>query len=645
MDNKQPHPQEEPIQVVPLGAGQHVGKSCIIVTLGGKTIMFDCGMHMGFQDHRRFPDFSLLKQPGQRGFTDCVDLVIISHFHLDHCGALPHFTEQAGYDGPILMTHPTRAIVPILLEDYRKITVETQRKQHFFTSAQIQRCLEKVHCVNLKETVTLGPDFEVTAYYAGHVLGAAMFHVRVGTQSVLYTGDFNMTPDRHLGPAVVPRLRPDVVITESTYGTFTRASKRQREQDFILKIAQCVQRGGRVLVPVFALGRAQELCLLLESFWAAMPELHKVGLFVAPGLATKAMLYYRLFLDWTTEDVKKQLLDTNVNVFDFQHIRVFDKTLLKAHQGAMVVLATPGMLHAGLSLEIFKHWAEDVKNLVVLPGYCVAGTVGNQILSGRKQVVIDGQTVPVRCEVANLSFSAHADAVGIMKLIENVNARSVVLVHGEKRKMSVLSRQISNTFQIPVHFPANGETIRIQPQTWKPVHLSLKLLQQSSSIDPELKQPLNQRQADQRGLISVDSLLVQNHTNTRQRPILATLAEIPLLTRAKPHVFSCSSSVLLTSDSALLQKYDLHQPAGNLQQRTLEALLAGLLQPYGFQPNPDSSWTNCSSATVRVQVVSSTPYNLDLGVGDDQQGEVHIQLIWELPDYTLATTVETALQQ
>eukprot|EP00037_Helgoeca_nana_P020718 m.206875 g.206875 ORF g.206875 m.206875 type:complete len:166 (-) comp25372_c0_seq1:123-620(-) len=130
------------IRVVPLGAGQDVGRSCVLVSIGGKNIMFDCGMHMGYNDERRFPDFSYIAKSGP--LTSLLDAVIITHFHLDHCGALPYFSEMRGYDGPIYMTFPTKAICPILLEDYRKITVERKGETDFFTSKMIKDCMKKV---------------------------------------------------------------------------------------------------------------------------------------------------------------------------------------------------------------------------------------------------------------------------------------------------------------------------------------------------------------------------------------------------------------------------------------------------------------------------------------------------------------------
>lgn len=180
------------ISVTPLGAGQDVGRSCILLSIGGKNIMLDCGMHMGYNDERRFPDFSYVTQEGP--LNDHLDCLIISHFHLDHCGALPYMTEMVGYAGPVYMTHPTKAICPILLEDFRKITVDRKGETNFFTSQMIKDCMKKVVAVNLHQTVQVDDELEIKAYYAGHVLGAAMFHIRVGSQSVVYTGDYNMTP-------------------------------------------------------------------------------------------------------------------------------------------------------------------------------------------------------------------------------------------------------------------------------------------------------------------------------------------------------------------------------------------------------------------------------------------------------------------
>lgn len=464
------------IKVTPLGAGQDVGRSCILVTIGGKNIMLDCGMHMGYNDERRFPDFSFLTADG--GLTEHIDCLIISHFHLDHCGALPYMTEMIGYNGPIYMTHPTKAICPILLEDYRKITVDRKGESNFFTSQMIKDCMKKVIAVNLHQTVQVDDELELKAYYAGHVLGAAMFHIKVGAQSVVYTGDYNMTPDRHLGAAWIDRCRPDLLITESTYATTIRDSKRCRERDFLVKVHDCIERGGKVLIPVFALGRAQELCILLETYWERMNL--KVPIYFAVGLTEKATNYYKMFITWTNQKIRKTFVQRNM--FDFKHIKPFDRTYID-NPGAMVVFATPGMLHAGLSLTIFKKWAPNENNMVIMPGYCVAGTIGHKILNGAKKIELENrQIVEVKMSVQYMSFSAHADAKGIMQLIQHCEPRCVLLVHGEASKMEFLKRKIVQEFGIDCHMPANGESVSIPVRLSIPVDVSLNLLKRELTI-------------------------------------------------------------------------------------------------------------------------------------------------------------------
>lgn len=469
------------LTVTPLGAGQDVGRSCILLTMGGKNVMLDCGMHMGFNDERRFPDFTYITKEGP--LTDHLDCVIISHFHLDHCGALPYMTEMVGYAGPIYMTHPTKAICPILLEDFRKITVDRKGETNFFTSAMIRDCMRKVVAVNLHQSVHVDDELEIKAYYAGHVLGAAMFHIRVGSQSVVYTGDYNMTPDRHLGAAWIDKCRPDLLITESTYATTVRDSKRCRERDFLIKVHDCVDKGGKVLIPVFALGRAQELCILLETYWERMNL--RVPIYFAVGLTEKATNFYKMFITWTNQKIRKTFVQRNM--FDFKHIKPFDRAFID-NPGPMVVFATPGMLHAGLSLQIFKKWAPFEANMVIMPGYCVANTVGHKILSGARKVELDNrQVVEVKMSVQYMSFSAHADAKGIMQLIRQCEPANVLLVHGEAGKMDFLRKKVLQELGIDCYMPANGETVTIETPDKVLLDVTLPLLGQAVRSDQELK--------------------------------------------------------------------------------------------------------------------------------------------------------------
>lgn len=222
-------------------------------------------------------------------------------------------------------------------------------------------------------------------------------------------------------------------------------------------VHNCVSEGGKVLIPVFALGRAQELCILIETYWERMKL--NVPVYFSAGLTERANDYYKLFISWTNQKIKKTFTDRNM--FDFSHIKPFERSLAD-RPGPMVLFAAPGMLHSGTSLEVFKKWAGDEKNMVILPGYCVAGTVGAKILAGIRTIEFDKKnSLHVKMKVKNLSFSAHADAKGILQLIRQCEPKSVVLVHGEKGKMSILKEKIHNEFNIPCYDPANAQIIQI----------------------------------------------------------------------------------------------------------------------------------------------------------------------------------------
>lgn len=444
--------------------------------------MLDCGLHMGYQDERRYPDFSYISSQ-QQGTSpvdsatldfSSIDCVLISHFHLDHCGALPYFV-KLGYKGPIYMSHPTRAICGILLQDNRRINVERKGNQEIYSALDISHCIESSIGVYLNETVAVTPSIDIKAYYAGHVLGACMFHIRVrdmhgAETTVVYTGDYNMTPDRHLGSAWIDACAPDLLITECTYATMIRDSKRSRERKFLKIVHDCVQSGGKVLVPVFALGRAQELLILIDGYWDRMGL--KTPVYFSAGMTERGNEYYKLFISWTNEHVKSSFYDTNL--FDFPHIGTWDPARVD-DDGPMVLFASPGMLHAGSSLAVFKKWCSNPKNMVVLPGYCVAGTVGARVLKGERTIQLDAlSTIHVNLQVQSLSFSAHADAKGILALLRMSKCKNALLVHGEQSKMAQLKKRIEAEIHIPCYDPANGSTVVIHTTKTIPVWLERK---------------------------------------------------------------------------------------------------------------------------------------------------------------------------
>ncbi|MED6112789.1 Cleavage and polyadenylation specificity factor subunit 3-II [Stylosanthes scabra] len=443
------------IETLVLGAGQEVGKSCVVVNINGKRIMFDCGMHMGVLDHRRYPNFSLISPTGD--FDSVLSCIIITHFHLDHLGALVYFTEVCGFRGPIYMTYPTKALAPLMLEDYRRVMAERRGEEEQFNSDHIAQCMKKVIAVDLRQTIQVDKDLQIRAYYAGHVLGAAMFHAKAGDSEMVYTGDYNMTPDRHLGAAQIDRLQLDLLITESTYGTTIRDSKYAREKEFLDAVHKCVSAGGKVLIPTFGLGRAQELCILLDDYWERMNL--KVPIYFSAGLTKQANVYYKMLINWTSQRIKDSY--PTHNAFDFKKVCKYERSVLDA-PGPCVLFASPGMISGGLSLEVFKRWAPFENTLVALPGYCLPGTVGNILMSKPPKIELDPNTqIDVRCQVHQLAFSPHTDSKGIMDLIKFLSPKHVILVHGEKPKMVSLKEKIQTTMGIPCSHPANNETVSV----------------------------------------------------------------------------------------------------------------------------------------------------------------------------------------
>ena len=458
------------IQINPLGAGQEIGRSCIIVNIKGIKIMFDCGVHMGYTDERKYPDFKRLISKYKKSednknkniktekndYSEVVDLLIISHFHLDHCGALPYFTEILGYKNPILCSQPTKAILPVTLEDFRKVMGEYKGQNSILSPDQIKLCVNKIKTIELNETKIFKKNIKVTCFYAGHVLGASMFHIDIDGYTICYTGDYNTIIDRHLNGAYMPKLYPDILMTETTYGDKVRDTKRIREREFLKKIQEIIDKKGKVLIPIFALGRAQELCIILDTYWKRN-NLDVPIYFLGP-MAQKANFYYKIFQNWMNSTVKNLFIKNNV--FDFKFIKQGDKVLMGGDR-PMIIFATPGMLHGGLSLSIFKdHIAHDKKNCVIIPGYCSMGTVGNRIISGEKKLEIDNEIVIVNCEVYYMSFSAHADAKGLLQLIKNIQPKNIILVHGEyeimkKFKSTCIGKRIKND----IIMPANNEEI------------------------------------------------------------------------------------------------------------------------------------------------------------------------------------------
>jgi cleavage and polyadenylation specificity factor subunit 3 len=294
--------------------------------------------------------------------------------------------------------------------------------------------------IDFHTTVTVG-SLSFYALNAGHVLGACMYMLTFGAsgRSLLYTGDYSMEDDRHLMAAEIPDTSPDLLIVESTYGVQVHASRAEREARFTGTIDKIVTRGGRCLIPVFALGRAQELLLLLDEYWQAHPHLQGIPIWYASKLASRALRVYQTYANMMNARIRAQM-DIS-NPFRFRHIQNLKSIDVNSFDdsGPCVIFASPGMLQSGVSRQLFDRWASDPKNGVLIAGYVVENTLAKDIMMQPKEVVtLEGRQQPLNCLVDYVSFSAHVDFVQNRGFINKVAPKHIILVHGQKDEMGRL---------------------------------------------------------------------------------------------------------------------------------------------------------------------------------------------------------------
>jgi cleavage and polyadenylation specificity factor subunit 3 len=400
---------EDIMSITPLGAGQEVGRSCHVLEFRGHTIMLDIGIHPGYDGLNGLPFLDRVE-------PESIDVLLVTHFHLDHAASLPYLTERTGFKGRIFMTFPTKAVLRLLLGDYIRLLQMKNSKPEdmLYTEAELVNCLGKVELIDYHTTVKLPGGLSFYALNAGHVLGACMYWISLGERSVLYTGDYSLEEDRHLMAAEVPQQTPDVLITESTYGVQVHASKAEREARFTGTIERVVTRGGRCLIPVFALGRAQELLLILDEYWQANPQLQNVPIWYASKLASRALRVYQTYCNMMNARIRDQMDVSNPFSFRFiQNLKSIDVNAFD-DSGPSVVFASPGMLQSGVSRQLFDRWASDPKNGVLIAGYAVEHTLAKEIMAQPKEVLtLEGRRQPLNCLVDYVSFSAHVDFVQV----------------------------------------------------------------------------------------------------------------------------------------------------------------------------------------------------------------------------------------
>lgn len=464
-----------------LGGCNEVGRSCHILEYKNKVIMLDSGVHPGHSGMNSLPffdDYDLSK----------IDILLISHFHLDHAASLPYVMQHTNFRGRVFMTHATKAIYRWLLSDFVRVTSITgggdegrsmdnsnqssNGSANLYTDEDLMSSFDRIETIDYHSTMEI-EGIRFTAYHAGHVLGACMYFIEVGGLKVLFTGDYSREEDRHLNVAEVPPTKPDILITESTFGTATHEPRLEKESRMTKLIHSTILKGGRVLMPVFSLGRAQELLLILEEYWSMNEDIQNVNVYYASNLARKCMAVYQTYTSIMNDKIRLNALSTEKsNPFEFRHIKSI-KSIDKIHDmGPCVVVASPGMLQSGVSRQLLERWAPEPKNAVIMTGYSVEGTLAKELLAEPHAIPSISNpevSIPRRISVDEISFAAHVDFQQNAGFIEEVGPKKIILVHGDSNPMGRLKSALLSRYssrkgteeEVKVFNPRNCEELLI----------------------------------------------------------------------------------------------------------------------------------------------------------------------------------------
>lgn len=455
------------IRLTALGGFREVGRSCILMQTRDSNILLDVGLNVG-NPIDRFPFFDV----PEFSIRD-LDAVIISHAHLDHCGLVP-FLYKYGYRGPVYCTLPTRNLSTMLQLDFIQIC-EKEGNPPPYSKRDVKQTVLHTIPLSWGKVTDIAPDIKLTLHNSGHILGSSMIHLHFGKggYNFVYTGDFKFQKTRLLEKANVKFPRVESLLIESTYGgPQDRIPSRQESERELRQILNTtLKRGGKVLIPVLAVGRAQELIIVLEEY-VSKGLIDKVPIFL-DGLISEATAIHTANPDFLSSDLKEKILHQGKNPFlsdYFSTVSSQDERLDIVQGGPCIILATSGMLIGGPSVQYLRALAEDSNNSLIFVSYQVQKTLGSRLQKGfREFQYVDAkgrtQLVKVNLKIFTLEgFSGHSSRSQISQFLRRIQPRPklVIVNHGEESKCVSLSTMIHKKLRKSTKSPKNLETILLK---------------------------------------------------------------------------------------------------------------------------------------------------------------------------------------
>ncbi len=459
---------EKFIRVTALGGFRQVGRSCCLLHTPDSKIMIDCGVDVSSESTTPY-----LHLPEVLPFEN-LDAVVITHAHLDHSGLVP-LLYKYGYDGPVYCTPPTRDLSTLLQMDYLKVAAADAKKIPY--SAENIRDLIK-HCIAMEygDTTDITPDVRLTFHNAGHILGSAIahFHIGEGLYNIAFSGDIKYERTWLFNPAVNRFPRLESIFVESTYGG--RDDFQPSRQDATDRLSDIIQstikKKGKLLIPVFAVGRSQEVMIVLENL-VRTKKIPVIDVFL-DGMIWEATAIHTAYPEYLNNKLRAQIFQQGENpllseIFKRVDSHEMRQRILNDHPKSCVVLATSGMMNGGPVMEYFKEWASDKRNTIAFVGYQAEGTLGKRIQKGWSEIPLNtgGQIENIKMNMSVETcdgFSGHSDRRQLLNYINNMSPRPerIIFGHGEESKCIDIASTVHKRYNINTSALWNLETTRFK---------------------------------------------------------------------------------------------------------------------------------------------------------------------------------------
>ena len=458
---------DEWVRITTLGCCREVGRASFIISTPETRVLVDCGDKPGAED-----EVPYLQVPEALGSgANSLDAVVLTHAHLDHSALIPLLFKY-GYDGPIYTTEPTRDLMGLLTLDYLDVAAKEGRTPPY-ESEMVREAIKHTVPLEYGDVTDIAPDIKLTLHNAGHILGSAIahFHVGDGLYNVAFSGDIHYDDTRLFNGAVNEFPRVETLVLESTYGGRNDYQTDQEDSERKLKhtLENTLERGGKVLVPAFAVGRSQEIMLVLEEAMRE-GEIPEVPVHL-DGMIWEATAIHTTYPEYLRDDLRERIFHDDENPFlseQFNHIDGGEEERQEvADGGPCIILSTSGMMEGGPILSWLELIADANDSTLVFVGYQAQGTLGRRIQNGRRDLPLGNgrrsSSVTLEMSVETVDgFSGHADRQGLENFVRTMNPRpeKVLCVHGDESSAQDLSSALYHEFNMRTFAPKNLETFR-----------------------------------------------------------------------------------------------------------------------------------------------------------------------------------------